>query len=59
MTELAKRIQRKTSARRFEKSKARKVILILEPPATIGVKLEGTRQTYRLDAEVLYEMAVQ
>lgn len=60
MTELERPVKRRTSAVRFEKSKHRKVVIILEPPATIGVKLEGSRnRTFRLDAEVLYEMAVK
>src|SRR5262245_58742316 len=59
MTKLEKSIRRKTSATRFEKSEHRAVIITLEPTATVGVRLEGTRQTYRLDAEVVYELAVR
>lgn len=59
MTELNKPLRRVTSARRHEKSKTRAVVLSLEPPAQVGVRLQGTRQTYRLDAESVYEIAVQ
>lgn len=59
MTELNKPVSRKTSAAKYEKSKHRRVILSLEPTAKVGVRLEGTRQTYRVDAEVFYEFAVR
>ena len=59
MTELNKPIRRVTSARRHEKSKTRRVILSLEPSAEVGVRLEGTRQCYRLHAEQVYELAVR
>ncbi len=59
MTNLTKKLYRKTSAIRFEKSKHRHVILSLEPTARLGVRLEGTRQTYKIDAEVVYEFAVR
>ncbi len=59
MTDLSKPIRRVTAARRHEKSKTRAVILSLEPPAQIGVRLQGTRQTFRLDAEAVYEIAVR
>jgi len=58
MTNLNKVIRRNTSAHRHEKSKTRAIILSLEPPAKVGVRLMGTRQTYRLDAESVYEIAV-
>jgi hypothetical protein len=35
------------------------VILSLEPPAEIGVRLQGTKQCYRLGAEQVYEVAVR
>lgn len=59
MTELSKRVIRSTSARRHEKSKHRIVILSLDPPCSVGVRLAGTRQTYRLEAESIYELAVR
>lgn len=59
MTELTKPVRRTTSARRHEKSRTRTVILSLEPPAQVGARLSGTRQTFRLDAEAVYELAVR
>ena len=59
MTVLEKKVTRITHARRHEKSKARAMILSLEPPAKVGVRLQGTRQTYRLEAEQVYELAVR
>lgn len=59
MTELNSKVRRVTTARRHEKSKTRLVVLSLEPPALVGVRLQGTRQTYRLDAESVYELAVR
>lgn len=59
MTELTKSIVRLTRATRHEKSKRRKIILSMEPQASVGVRLQGTRQTFRIDAEVLYEIAVK
>lgn len=58
MTDLNKSVRRVTSAKRHEKSRTRALILSLDPPAQVGVRLQGTRQTYRLDAESVYEMAV-
>ena len=59
MTPLNKVVSRTTNARRHEKSKTRCVILSLIPPASVGVRLAGTRQTYRLEAESIYELAVR
>lgn len=59
MTELKTIVRRSTSARRHEKSRTRCVMLSLEPPASVGVRLAGTRQTYRLEAESIYELAVR
>lgn len=59
MTDLNKTVRRVTSAKRHEKSKTRAVVLSLEPPAQVGVRLQGTRQTYKLEAEAVYELAVR
>jgi hypothetical protein len=50
---------RVTAATRHEKSASRALILSLELPAMVGVRLQGTRQTYRLDAQSVYELAVR
>jgi hypothetical protein len=59
MTDLTKPVTRKTSARVHEKGKRRDILLTLIPPAKIGVRLAGTRQTYQLDAESVYSIAVK
>lgn len=59
MTNLSNPVHRVTSAKRHEKSQTRAIVLSLEPPAAVGVRLKGTHQTYRLDAEVIYELAVR
>lgn len=58
-TELTKPVGRKTSARIYEKGERRAVMVTLIPPAKIGVRLAGTRQTYQIDAEALYSIAVK
>lgn len=57
--QLTKRVARKSSAFIHEKSKTRTILLSLEPTAFVGVRLEGTRQTYRIDAEALYSIGVK
>jgi hypothetical protein len=59
MTALTKTVSRVSGAHRHEKSKTRALVLTLEPPAKVGVRLQGTCQTYRLDAEAIYELAVR
>lgn len=59
MTILTKSVKRTTKSYRHEKSKTRAYILSLEPTAKVGVRLFGTRQTYRLEAAAIYELAVR
>lgn len=59
MTELDKTVTRRSKAKRYEKSKSRSIIVSLEASQEIGVRLEGTRQTYRLGVESVYELAVR
>ena len=56
---LTKQVNRLTTARRHEQGKTRQVIVSLAPPASVGFRLSGTRQTYWLDVEVAYEVAVK
>jgi hypothetical protein len=63
MVELKKRVRRKTSATVFDRGR-RHVFLSLEPSAglrqeSVGVRLAGTRDTYRIEAESLYSIAVK
>jgi hypothetical protein len=59
MTDLSKPITRKTSATLHEKGQRRPVLVTLIPPAKIGFRLAGTRQTYQVDAESGYSFAVK
>lgn len=59
MTDLTRPVHRTTSAHRHEQGKQRAIIVSLLPPAHIGLRLAGTRQTFWLDAEVAYEVAVR
>lgn len=59
MTDLNKTVKRRSRAARWEKSQRRQLIVTLEATQKIGVRLEGTRQTYRLDIESVYELAVR
>jgi hypothetical protein len=59
MTDLKKTVSRVSTARIFERSKHRPVIIVLEPPARVGFRLQGTRRTYFLDADTLYMAAVR
>lgn len=58
-TELTRNVARNTTARIYEKGKNRNVVLALIAPAKIGVRLSGTRQTYQIDAEAVYSIAVK
>lgn len=58
MTDLIKPIKRVTRSERFSRGKHRRLIVSLEPGDVIGVRLQGTRQTYRLSIEAVYERAI-
>lgn len=58
-TQLNNPVNRVTSGKRHEKGKTRLIVISLLPPALIGFRLQGTRQTYWIDAEVGYEIAVR
>lgn len=59
MTELTKPVSRVSLTRKHEASRMRRFILSLRPPGEVGVRLEGTRQTFRLGAEQVYVLAVR
>lgn len=59
MTDLTKPVTRKTSAAIHEKGQRRPVLVTLIPPAKVGVRLAGTRQTYSVDVEAVYSIAVK
>lgn len=59
VTRLEKTIKRLSAAKRFAQSKHRAIIVTLEASQKVGVRLDGTRQTYRLDLESVYELAVR
>lgn len=56
---LLKPVSRITTARRHEKGRTREIVIVIAPPARVGFRLAGTRQTYWIDAEVGYEVAVK
>lgn len=63
MTQLTKRVQRKTQATVFDRGR-RNVFLTLEPARGdqvegVGVRLAKTRETYRIEGPALYSFLVQ
>jgi hypothetical protein len=58
-TRLVTPVSRETSAKIFERSKNREIIVTLEPPCQIGTRLKGTKRTYWLDADTVYYLAVK
>lgn len=59
MTKLTKPVHRETASKVFSSGKEREVIVILQPPGTLGFRLKGTKTTYWLPADRLYMMALQ
>lgn len=60
MTNVTRKLQRRTSAARYSRGKMRRVIVILESPGdTIGFRLERERRVYRLPVGDLYCFAVR
>jgi hypothetical protein len=58
MTPLSKPIHRTSTARRRERGKERNIVSSFLPPAYVGFRLAGTLQTFLLDIEVAYELAL-
>ena len=62
MTELTKPVKRETRATQFDRSEHRNIIVSIEPAgnnAVLGVRLKGTRQTYRIGVGSVYVQAVE
>ena len=59
MKPFKKPIHLMTGARRHEAGKTRNVIVSVVPPAEVGARLQGTKQTFWLTAEEVYEVAVR
>lgn len=63
MTELTKKISRNTTATVFEQSKTRNLIVSIEPTgragAVIGVRAKGSRSTYRISVNSVYNLAIR
>lgn len=59
MTELLKTVRRVTRGRRREQSKSRPLVVSLEPGDIIGCRLQGSRQTFRVSIEGVYEYALR
>lgn len=58
MTLLTKSLRRVTVGRRREQSKSRPLVVSLEPGDVIGVRYKGSRQTFRVSIEGVYEYAM-
>jgi hypothetical protein len=59
MTRLKHKLKRETSATVFELGRHRAVIVSLEPPCLISLRLKGTRRTFYLSADTAYVRAVK
>ena len=59
MTMLKRKLTRETSATIFEQGRHRAVMVSLEPPCLIGLRLKGTRRTFYLSADKAYLAAVK
>lgn len=59
MTTLKRKLVRETSATIFELGRHRAVMVSLEPPCLIGLRLKGTRRTFYLTADKTYLAAVK
>lgn len=58
MTEVTRRVRRKTAARLYSRGKSREVILILDPPGTIiTFRLAGEKRSVSLSVSVAYGLA--
>jgi hypothetical protein len=59
MTMLKHKLTRETSATVFELGRHRAVMVSLEPPCLIGLRLKGTRRTFYLTVDKAYLAAVK
>ena len=59
MTMLKRKLTRETSATIFETGRQRAVMVSLEPPCLIGLRLKGTRRTFYLPVDRAYLAAVK
>lgn len=59
MTKVRKAVRRETFGCLYESGKSRPVIVSIEPPNLVGLRLKGTRRTYWLTAESIYMQALK
>jgi hypothetical protein len=59
MTMLKRKLTREASATVFELGRRRAVMMSLEPPCLIGLRLKGTRRTFYLPVGKTYLAAVK
>jgi len=59
MTNLTKPVKRVSKGQVYHQGKARNVVISIELPHLIGLRLQGCKKTYRLSAVELYWMAVK
>lgn len=61
-TTLTKAVTRKTAVETFDRGKSRSLIVSIEPAgrdnAVIGIRIAGTRDTYRLGVQTVLNMAI-
>lgn len=58
-TKLKKNIERETSAFAREIGRNREIIVGIRPPGIVTVRLKGVRGVYKIDAEILYAIAIK
>lgn len=59
MTDLRRTVKRVTIGRRRDRSKSRALVISLEPGDVVGVRMMGTRQTFRVSIEGVFEYAMR
>ena len=59
MTVVKKPVKRETFGGIFDRGKCRPVIVSIEPPNLVGLRLKGMKRTYYLTAESIFMQALK
>jgi hypothetical protein len=59
MTDIKKVVRRVTIGRRRDRGKSRALVISIEPGDVVGVRMQGTRQTFRVSIEGVFEYAMR
>jgi hypothetical protein len=59
MTRTTKPVTRETTARVREVGQMRPVVITIEPSGIVTLRAKGTRQSYSLPVDALYDLAVK